>query len=223
LTLDVTRHIVEGSNELLLLFESAFLKGRELEAAADAKLPTVLGDREQATRLCGLLMRVQPPEFSYASKRASMAGIVRVPVTLQIIAYRFAPGGPALVSAGPWKPIHLEVFKAKIVDPWAQVQLDDQLSSATINARYSLHESPGANAIIRFSVSDASGAARCSAEVPAGNELQAKFDLSAEDLWWPAGSGAQPIFSARWDLLVDVSQVSLHTPRTDFAGHCRPF
>jgi beta-mannosidase len=111
-------------------------------------------------------------------------------------------GGPALVTAGPWKPVYLETFQAKLVEPWARVELDAKLDKATITGVYLADVPQNLDASISFKVVDPLGQTRCSASAKLSDrkELACTFDIGREDLWWPVGSGGQPLFTAIWEL-----------------------
>lgn len=108
--------------------------------------------------------------------------------------------GPILVTAGIWRPIYLQTYVSRIDDVWFQAQVSSDLKSVwgTLLAKVS----PGRGARVRFilakdgelvfdkqSDSDEHGQASCA------------FSLQDPALWYPAGIGAQTLYSLKASLV----------------------
>ncbi|KAF2654828.1 glycoside hydrolase family 2 protein [Lophiostoma macrostomum CBS 122681] len=108
--------------------------------------------------------------------------------------------GPLLLTAGPWRPISLETYVARIEDVWLEYHLSDDLARATGKAWV---KTPGSvddvtiqirkisspkeklgvteNAVIDFQGQCVQGIA------------EYEFDIPVE-LWWPSGYGEQTLY-----------------------------
>jgi beta-mannosidase len=112
--------------------------------------------------------------------------------------------GPALVTAGVWRPISLHA--------WSTARIRSARPVVTVAAdgvgRVRLHVAiertgPGADERLTLSLSvQGHGSAHSVvAEVPAGvSHTEVGLDVPAASLWWPRGHGDQPLYEARLTL-----------------------
>ncbi|OAA62911.1 beta-mannosidase precursor [Niveomyces insectorum RCEF 264] len=120
--------------------------------------------------------------------------------------------GPALLTCGPWRPIHLEVYESRIADLSFKTTVDKSLKSATVEARAEVEVIPEAAAggqqqrKIRFDVSlDGVAVAAETVYVEGATGIPAAtatFHISSPALWFPARYGDQPLYTVRATLLV---------------------
>ncbi|KAH7273436.1 hypothetical protein MRS44_001674 [Fusarium solani] len=100
---DVTETLKrDGENELVITFDSAYLKGWDLVD--------------------------EHPEHKY---RCWNGDFSRLPVRKAQYHWGW-DWGPALLTCGPWKPINLEVYESRIYDLHAQVEVEESLKTATV-------------------------------------------------------------------------------------------
>ena len=107
--------------------------------------------------------------------------------------------GPKLMTAGPWRPISLEVYSARVSDLYTEIKIDDSLKSAEVVAHATLD---GEAAKVRFEAF-IDGNTIASETVPSGHDgrATATFVVSKPRLWWPKGYGEQPLYTIKATLL----------------------
>ncbi|KAI1463149.1 glycoside hydrolase family 2 protein [Daldinia caldariorum] len=106
---DVTEHLKEddGENELVLTFDSAYLRGWKLvEKYPDHKWGCWNGDNSR--------LAVRKSQYHWGWD-----------------------WGPALLTCGPWRPINLEVYESRIADLWVDIDVDKSLKFATVTTHAS--------------------------------------------------------------------------------------
>jgi beta-mannosidase len=107
--------------------------------------------------------------------------------------------GPVLMTAGPWRPVRLEVYEGRVSDLWTEIEVDKSLKSAsgTIFARV---EGKAADSVI-FSVKLRDNAV-LQESVPVGSDGTAKLEvrIKSPELWYPHGYGAQPLYEVSVEL-----------------------
>jgi beta-mannosidase len=116
--------------------------------------------------------------------------------------------GPTLLTAGPWLPVRLEAYRARVAEVHAPPRVADDLASATLPVTVTLDVAdqgePAATAhlhaelTVRLELRDPEGALVAGATLPAtGGAVHAELALAAPALWWPRGYGAQPLYTLR--------------------------
>ncbi|KAF3057388.1 Beta-mannosidase B [Daldinia childiae] len=106
---DVTADLKEdgGENELVITFDSAYLRGWELvEKYPDHKWGCWNGDNSR--------LAVRKSQYHWGWD-----------------------WGPSLLTCGPWRPINLEVYESRITDLWVDIDVDKSLKFATITTHAS--------------------------------------------------------------------------------------
>ncbi len=153
-----------GRNELHLLFESAWRLGR-------ARLEK-LGERAcwngDASRLY-----VRKAQYHYGWD-----------------------WGPKLLTAGPWRAIRLEAYEARIAALHCPVEVAADLRSATLPVRVTL-ENGGTtpDQMLHLALYAPTGELLQEAALPVtSDEVAHTFSITALQLWWPRGYGAQPLY-----------------------------
>ncbi len=102
--------------------------------------------------------------------------------------------GPCLITAGPWLPIRLEAYTRRIDEIHCPVEVAPDLSHATLPITVTL-DAEGAGLTVRLELFGPTQEALDAATLPvAGNQVEHRFEVSAPQLWWPNGSGAQPLY-----------------------------
>lgn len=101
------------------------------------------------------------------------------------------------MTAGPWRPVNLEVYSARIGDLYTEINIDDSLKSAGVTTHVVIE---GIGSSVRFDVS-IDGETVASETVAASENTQATFKIPNPRLWWPKGYGEQPLYTVRATLL----------------------
>ena len=95
-----------------------------------------------------------------------------------------------MLTCGPWRPVWLETFETRISDLSCQVEIESNLSSATVTASVECEGVTPDEIEIRLLG-------------PGGSLIQeqivttssASFVVQRPELWYPVGNGAQPLYS----------------------------
>ncbi|TNY18858.1 beta-mannosidase [Rhodotorula diobovata] len=169
-----------GLNTLYLTFHSSFLRGRELEERA-------LGRAQHWPCWNGDPSRLFVRKAGYG--------------------YGW-DWGPCVVTAGPYRPVRLEVYRSRIIDFWPRAHVSDSLeASLSLSWTVSDDTLPGLAAAARL-VSPRGVALRKTSFEGAACAGEHVWRLDGEgevELWWAAGMGEQPLYEVAVDL------VDMHT------------
>jgi beta-mannosidase len=109
--------------------------------------------------------------------------------------------GPVLMCVGPWKPIRLEGYTARISELRTEVEVIDPGARVTFKADITGAVNQELNAIL--TLTDPTGEKyQASVSVPAGSQ-SAEGSITVDDpkLWYPVGKGQQPLYNASVTLL----------------------
>ncbi|TFK55470.1 glycoside hydrolase family 2 protein [Heliocybe sulcata] len=104
--------------------------------------------------------------------------------------------GPVLMTVGPWRPIHLHAYTARIASLFARTSVSSSLSpSLTVSFSLSHEVASTASVVLK----DSSGkviAQESKVQVKDG-EAQVKFEVGGGkvELWYPIGYGKQPTYT----------------------------
>lgn len=161
---DVTSHIKTGEDNLLeITFDSALLRGRQL-------------------------VKDHSHEHKFLVRQTE-AG--RLPVRKAQYNWGW-DWGPILMTAGPWKPVLLEHYVAKVDDVWAQYELSGDLQSCSgvIFAKTAGTLQEGDQLQLSLSIDDE---VQFQQQVAVDKEhlTQVAFEIHRPKLWWPLGYGEQ--------------------------------
>lgn len=103
--------------------------------------------------------------------------------------------GPILMTAGPWKPVSLKTYVARIDDVWAQSEVSQDLSSVSgsIFARVAGVPSQDAQVSVALSL-DGQTVFQQAVDVALAKDglIKVPFKLEKPKLWYPKGYGSQP-------------------------------
>jgi beta-mannosidase len=115
--------------------------------------------------------------------------------------------GPLLMTAGPWRPIVLETYVARIEDVWVDYELSADLKRAKgkVSARIDGDLKDGK---VRFEMKvgpERDVVMRLEKRIEDGTAVM-DFDIDV-DLWWPRGYGAQSLYGISAQLVVGDSAV----------------
>lgn len=106
--------------------------------------------------------------------------------------------GPTFLTCGPWRPIYLEIFQARISELTIKVDVHDSLSSARVYVSAEV-TGPEHQLSVKFELLEPGGKliAEQTTTPDQSSSTLAKFDLTNPQLWYPNGNGAQPLYAVR--------------------------
>ncbi|OTA03211.1 GH2 beta-mannosidase [Trichoderma parareesei] len=163
---NVTDRIKAGSaNTLRIVFHSAIIRGEELIK--------------------------EHPEHNFLVRQTERS---RVPVRKAQYNWGW-DWGPILMTAGPWKPVALERYVARIDDVWAQSDVSQDLKtvSGIIFARVAGRPSQEDQVSLTLSL-DGKAVFQQTVVVASAKDglIRVPFRLEEPKLWYPRGYGSQP-------------------------------
>jgi beta-mannosidase len=102
--------------------------------------------------------------------------------------------GPALNTSGPWKPVYLEVFQARISEFIVRREVAEDLKTAVVKITGSVE---GGGKEVEIEVLSPTGASIAKEEVEVDEKGQFITDLRVKnpELWWPFTHGLQPLYT----------------------------
>jgi beta-mannosidase len=106
--------------------------------------------------------------------------------------------GPVLMAAGPWLPVRVEAYTARIDDLHCTVELAADRGSAVVEATATVAGDHESSLTARLQLYAPDGALLAEADAPVGDgAAQYTFAVGDPHLWWPHGHGAQPLYTVR--------------------------
>ncbi|KAL3964705.1 hypothetical protein ACCO45_001709 [Purpureocillium lilacinum] len=173
---DVSPHVKTGGdaqNVLEIVFDSALLRGREL-------------------------VEKHSHEHNFLVRQTE-AG--RVPVRKAQYNWGW-DWGPILMTAGPWKPVWVERYVARVDDVWAENEVAEDLASCagTIHATLEGAVSKGDQVVVSLSKDD-KVVLEETVDADDTGRVSVPFKLSNPELWYPLNYGAQARYQLRATLV----------------------
>ncbi|KKA20968.1 Glycoside hydrolase family 2 protein [Rasamsonia emersonii CBS 393.64] len=101
--------------------------------------------------------------------------------------------GPTLLTCGPWRPIYLESFTARITDLSVDIAVNDGLDAAEVNVAVELEGKASKDAAVEVAIADPEGKLVSQAVVQGSGSCS--FTIKDPQLWYPIGYGKQPLYS----------------------------
>ena len=113
-----------------------------------------------------------------------------------------------LVTCGPWRPVRLECYRARIVDLYPQLYFDDGMQNVTVQIDFDIEGTVREAAHAVFDILDsvdgtviAKGEQLCDKN---HCRIQCTLEIAKIKLWWPNGWGDQPLYTVKVELLDEV-------------------
>ncbi|KAJ8131373.1 hypothetical protein O1611_g2249 [Lasiodiplodia mahajangana] len=158
--IDVTGQL-KDMNELEIHFDSAMLRGRDL-------------------------VKEHSHEHTFYVRQTEVS---RVPVRKAQYHWGW-DWGPILITAGPWKPVYLEQYVARIEDVWAEYEVSEDLQ--TCSGRFFVKASGPSAQPVKISLS-LNGEALFEEEctVDSSGNAEISFSTNGARLWYPFTHGDQ--------------------------------
>lgn len=109
--------------------------------------------------------------------------------------------GPTLLTCGPWKAVRLEAFDLRIAELASPVTLDEDLTHARVDLHTRLDGDLAGSVVLEHALHGPDGTLVATHRSPATVQHTASLSVDAPQLWWPAGHGAQPLYTLHTRLL----------------------
>lgn len=125
--------------------------------------------------------------------------------------------GPILMTAGPWKPVYLDQYTAKLDDIWVQHLVGDDLQSCSGFLLATVEGDAGADATVKFTLTlDNETILEAESKVDNNGTAQAPFGLSNPKLWYPFRYGSPVRYSFTASLHRSSAQLDTKTRLVGF-------
>ncbi|KAL8783676.1 MAG: hypothetical protein Q9213_004470 [Squamulea squamosa] len=171
--LDVTKHLnAFTKNELEIVFDSTYLVGKRLVES--------------------------DPKHKYGCWNGD-------PSRLAVRKAQYHYGwdwGPALLTCGPWRAIHIEVYTSRIADLFFTTEVDRSLAAAEIAAQCEIE---GHAFEIKFELLFRGKPVASETVQVVDGTASAIFRTQKPELWYPARYGKQPLYDLKAVLLAGTS------------------
>ncbi|EED20185.1 beta-mannosidase, putative [Talaromyces stipitatus ATCC 10500] len=160
-----------------------------------AKGPHVLEIKFDCAQFRAREIRSQHPDHKWVGFNGDMARLA-----VRKAQYHWGwDWGPVIMTAGIWREVRLEVYSARVADLWPQItsiSSDHQKASVTMIAKIDaagILES--CTASFRLTLRGQELAHQDNISVNATDQtVQAEFQLTNPELWWPHGYGSQTLY-----------------------------
>ncbi|BGP13956.1 hypothetical protein JCM10213v2_001894 [Rhodosporidiobolus nylandii] len=178
--------LIPGRNTLYLVFHSAFRRGRELEEHH-------------------LGRGMHWPAWNGDKSR----------LFVRKAGYNYGwDWGPVLMTAGPYRPVRLEIFGSRIFNFYPRATVSEKLE-ASLSLSWQIASSPelAATLLVRTRILHPGGAVikQAAVEVLQEKEHTWRFEKDEVELWWTNGSGEQPLYTVEVDLVDMTTGTVLHS------------
>ncbi|KAI0401166.1 family 2 glycosyl hydrolase [Xylaria palmicola] len=158
--IDVTS-LLKDTNELEIHFDSAMLRGRQQ-------------------------VEEHSHEHTFYVRQTEVS---RVPVRKAQYHWGW-DWGPILITAGPWKPVYIEQYVAKVEDVWAECEVSTDLK--TCSGRIIARVSDAAGKSVKLSLALANSVVfESECIVDSSGIAEAPFAITNPELWYPLTHGMQ--------------------------------
>ncbi|KAK3341810.1 glycoside hydrolase family 2 protein [Lasiosphaeria hispida] len=109
--------------------------------------------------------------------------------------------GPALNTCGPWRPINLEIFDARLADLGFDSVVDKSLGFADVKATAEVEYVEGAADTVRFDISLEGEQVASETVAITSSAVTTSFHIDSPSLWYPVRYGKQPLYQVTVTLL----------------------
>lgn len=114
---------------------------------------------------------------------------------------------PTVLSAGPWQPIRLVAYAARITDVSCPLAVAPDLQTArlslTVTAEFTRETATGGVLRLRLRAPDGSLSSERLLPLSGSGTVHDVIDIEQPALWWPRGHGEQPLYALDLDLFAD--------------------
>ncbi|KAL8277704.1 hypothetical protein RQP46_009826 [Phenoliferia psychrophenolica] len=109
--------------------------------------------------------------------------------------------GPVLMTAGPYRPIHLESYNARLTSFWPRITLSPTLAATlSLESTTSLIPTP---TTVHYKLHSPSGVELRKASILSSSTEATTWEIPADEieLWWSVGLGKQPLYTVEAQLV----------------------
>lgn len=104
--------------------------------------------------------------------------------------------GPALNTCGPWKPIYVEVYAARVGELVVRQEVSGDLGRARVKVAGLVEGvKEDGKVVLEIKGSDGSEVVRREVMVGEGGVFGAELEVERPELWWPFTYGEQPLYT----------------------------
>jgi beta-mannosidase len=101
--------------------------------------------------------------------------------------------GPILTTCGPWRPVRLETYHARVEDLRVDYEVDSSFKK--VNGSITAHVEGQSGKTVDFNAKfDGKDVFMGSAEVDSEGQAKVEFHIKEPKLWYPHGYGEQPLY-----------------------------
>ncbi|KJK80036.1 putative beta-mannosidase [Metarhizium anisopliae BRIP 53293] len=118
--------------------------------------------------------------------------------------------GPELMTCGPWRPIHLELYESRLADLHAEIDVESSLKSARVVAHAIVE---GTASHVRFNISLGNKSVSSETVRIKDGEAVATFKVQNPELWYPIRYGSQPLYTIKATLLDESAELDSSSKR----------
>lgn len=200
-----------GLNELLIHFESAFLKGRKIEKSHSKNLlwngdSSRLHVRKAQYKCVDIVSLCHLSRFFIYSLGQLWLGLGCAKFYCDMNADMDIALGPLLMTVGPWKPVRLEIYKSRILDIDIRTQVSEALD---VKLSAGITVSSNSSAFLSFVLKNPDGSMEKAVKHVAVESGRAniawEWSPGQLRLWYPVKYGEQPLYTAEIELVDTVS------------------
>ncbi|TGO85827.1 hypothetical protein BPOR_0360g00100 [Botrytis porri] len=179
--IDITSHLKdEGENELEITFESAYLKG------------------------CSIVEKYPDHHWGCWNGDTSRLAVRKAQ-------YHWGwDWGPTLMTCGPWRPIHLELFTSRISDVYFTSNVDNSLKTAELVAKADVQ---GEASQVKFDITLDGELVASETVISSEGHAAHAFTIKDPALWFPIRYGKQPLYNLTATLIHNDKSISTQTKK----------
>lgn len=181
---DVSKHIkADGENHLEITFDSALLRGREL-------------------------VKEHSQEHDFLVRQTDVG---RIPVRKAQYNWGW-DWGPVLMTAGPWKPVYVEQYVARIEDVWAKNEVSEDLKTCSGTIIATVAGSTSKDDKVQLSLSKG-GKTIFEKQIAINGDgvAEAPFSIDNPELWYPLNYGSPTRYELQATLIRAEKDDALHS------------
>jgi beta-mannosidase len=119
------------------------------------------------------------------------------------------------MTCGPWRPIHLDRYSARISDLWTSIDISVKDESAAVIVTGDIENASEGDTVV-FTLIDPDGQFIETSDPLsiAQDTASTTFNVHKAQFWWPTGYGKQPLYTVGARLVRKVSSVrrSVYVP-----------
>ena len=189
--IDITSHLTSPLNILQIDFDSAQVRGKEIQREKESGGEHVYNARQGEIERLG----VRKAQYHWGWD-----------------------WGPKYMTCGPWRPVRIETYSCRIEDLKVEyVCVLDEMRE-NVQGVISAQIDGNGNEKVRLTLRDEKGEVIFQTDGGVGSEglAQTPFSLPNPELWYPHGYGSQPLYSLACELIVHGTTVQSMTKRIGF-------